>query len=134
MTWTETTIIAAAMGIAISAARGETGSNTGSSYVLESSSDANVAFQLWNHAPGTVIVARADTCAPPNVARVVEVPFTPSVTIDSMVHTRNLVLSCPTEGACHWVAEPEPPPTLPTEVRCLTPDQEAAAIERGRGP
>lgn len=95
MTWTETAIIVATMGIAIGAARGE-------------------------------------SCRAPDVARVVELPFTPAETIDTVFHAPKLVLSCPPEGVCHWVAEPEPLRVPRTIVRCLTPEAERDAIERGQ--
>lgn len=87
--------------------------------------------RVYYAAPSGVL-AYAETCNPPNVARTVEglVPTFPLMTLVVPYRPPALSLSCPKNGACQYVLDPPPPP--PVNVICLTPTEHEAALERGR--
>lgn len=77
--------------------------------------------------------AHAENCKAPNVERVVEGidPTPPQMSFAlPILHLPAVSLACPAEGPCGYVLEDKF--QAPVRVICLTPDEHAAALERGR--
>lgn len=78
----------------------------------------------------------AESCKPPNVARVLD-GLDPTSTTFTTQNTTVLAwprfqLVCPPEGACRYEAVKPPPSPPVVNVICLTPAEHEAALERGR--
>lgn len=75
-----------------------------------------------------IVAARGETCAPPNVARVV-IDMRPAGMTLAVNRPILWHLTCPTQGPCQYIADlPAPPQT----VVCLTPQEAVEAEWRGR--